>query len=106
MNQKCRVCLDIGPAIKVVDKYYQLDCDNCDSTSFYFEQGYEYGNDEKYSDRAYLDNYELRWAHEIIEAYLLDVNYKVKCLEVGCFNGQFVNELRLKGVDSFGTDII
>jgi hypothetical protein len=105
MKQKCRVCSSNGPAKKVVAKYYQLDCINCGSTSFYFEQSYEYGNDEKYSDSSYLDNYELRWAHEVIATYLLHVDYKVRCLEIGCFNGQFVNELRSNGIDSFGTDI-
>lgn len=105
MTNKCRICGSVKTTHNVVNKYNQLNCDFCGSTSFYFKQKYEYGDDEKYSDSTYLDNYELRWAHQIISDYLLGTDNNLQCLEVGCFNGQFVNELRSHGIISFGTDI-
>lgn len=107
MNKKlkCRICSTIGPTDYVLDRYYQLDCCACNSTSFFFQENYHYGQDEKYSDIAYLDNYELRWAHEKILRYIIRNKVNIKSLEVGCFNGQFVNELRSHGIVSYGTDI-
>jgi 2-polyprenyl-3-methyl-5-hydroxy-6-metoxy-1,4-benzoquinol methylase len=107
MKQKCRICDRLNPIKLVNNRYVELNCRDCGSTSFYFSEKYQYGEDYKYSDISYLNNYELRWAHEIILDYFNGINNKsnIKCLEIGCFNGQFVNELRLLGIDSFGTDV-
>lgn len=107
MKQKCRICDMEFSTKQINERYQELNCENCKSTSFYFSDKYLYGDDYKYSDISYLNNYELRWAHEkVLEYFKKKKNDgNLKCLEIGCFNGQFVNEMRLFGVESFGTDI-
>ncbi len=107
MKTECRICEREGSSIQINQRYHELNCVNCKSTSFYFSEKYLYGDDYKYTDTSYLNNYELRWAHEkVIEYFKNSVNDgNLNCLEIGCFNGQFVNEMRSNGVRCFGTDI-
>jgi SAM-dependent methyltransferase len=60
------------------------------------------GNNEKYADKGYLHGKQLRWAH----LELLRLNWSGrKVLEIGCFNGFFLDELRQRGADVHGFDV-
>lgn len=62
---------------------------------------YDTGN-EKYSQIDYLYGKQLRWAHN----ELLKLNWSGrKVLEIGCFNGFFLDELRKKGAEVYGFDV-
>jgi SAM-dependent methyltransferase len=57
---------------------------------------------DKYSDESYLHGRELRWSHH----ELLKRPWQGRrVLEIGCFNGFFVDELRRAGADAHGVDV-
>lgn len=102
---KCKLCENANLISKVQEKYIQFDCPSCNSTNFDFKIEYDYGSDEKYADERYLDNYETRWAHElVISNRLLSEGEKV--MEAGCYNGFYVRMLLDNGFDAYGFDII
>jgi hypothetical protein len=107
MKTNCRVCNKDGVSKRVIERYFELSCVQCKSTSFYFTEDYHYGDDQKYSDLSYLNDYEMRWAHDTVLNYLKTTSGQVHniCLEIGCFNGQFVNEIRSLGIEAYGTDV-
>lgn len=85
-----------------------LCCAQCGSKQFVAALGasvrefrYDISND-KYAQRDYLYGKELRWAHTT----LLKRSWAGrKVLEVGCFNGFFLDELKKRGADVYGFDV-
>lgn len=83
-------------------------CPACRTQQFHPKEGtvapvfkYDERND-KYSDEAYLHGNELRWAHK----ELLKQDWRGrKVLEIGCFNGFFVDALRRSGASAYGVDV-
>ena len=60
------------------------------------------GDNEKYAEKGYLHGKKLRWAH----LELLRLNWSgSKVLEIGCFNGFFLDELKQRGADVHGFDV-
>ncbi len=85
-----------------------LFCEECLSRNFVRnnisdERNFDYNKENaKYSDPKYLKGRQLRWAHKNI----LRRSWKGrKVLEVGCFNGFFLDELRVRGADVYGFDL-
>lgn len=90
------------------EHFEALACKQCRSIHFVPRTGIEPrsfsydGLDDKYSNESYLHGKELRWAHE----QLLHRQWRgKKVLEIGCFNGFFVDELHKAGGDSYGFDL-
>ena len=93
------------------DHFDSLHCDTCDSSHFVaISTGngatvtdFQYGGDnEKYTEKSYLYGKELRWAH--LELLRQDWSGH-KVLEIGCFNGFFLDELKKRGADVYGFEI-
>jgi 2-polyprenyl-3-methyl-5-hydroxy-6-metoxy-1,4-benzoquinol methylase len=93
------------------DNFDALHCKKCGSTRFVpinavngnqaSEFHYGRGN-QKYTEEGYLYGKELRWAHLM----LLKQDWSDrKVLEIGCFNGFFLEELRIRGADVYGFDV-
>ena len=60
------------------------------------------GNNGKYAEASYLYGKQLRWAH----GQLLRRPWGgKKVLEIGCFNGFFLDELMKAGADAYGFDV-
>lgn len=86
-----------------------LKCNGCGSSHFVAaERGptppeFKYdGQNDKYAQDDYLYGKQLRWAH----LELLKENWAGrKVLEIGCFNGFFLDELRKLGADVWGFDV-
>lgn len=100
----CKICnQEINQTI-VRANYTQVNCEYCQTTNFEFTISYDYGGDEKYTDEKYLNNYELRWAHNLIlkNDFLA---HSERVLEIGCYNGFFVKKLLNNKVDAYGVDI-
>lgn len=93
------------------ENFDSLHCNNCGSSRFAAKLNgsgcpapeYEYGGDnEKYAEKSYLHGKQLRWAHK--ELLKQDwVGRKV--LEIGCFNGFFLDELKKRGAEVYGFDV-
>jgi len=77
MKTNCRVCNKDGVSKRVIERYFELSCVQCKSTSFYFTEDYHYGDDHKYSDLSYLNDYEMRWAHDTVLNYLKNTSGQV-----------------------------
>lgn len=60
------------------------------------------GDNKKYAEKGYLHGKQLRWAH--LELLRQDWSGR-KVLEIGCFNGFFLDELKQRGADVHGFDI-
>lgn len=60
------------------------------------------GENEKYTQQSYLYGKQLRWAHNQL---LRQTWSGRKVLEIGCFNGFFLDELRKRGADVYGFDV-
>lgn len=88
------------------------ECESCGS-QFFSKTGdvqirFNYNSEnEKYDDENYLTSGEFRWAHFEIEKILKNKAEKnLKILEIGCFNGFYVNYLFKKyAIDVYGTDV-
>lgn len=85
-----------------------LHCGRCGSSHFVPKEGaapveFRYNTDnEKYTQRDYLYGKELRWAHH----RLLAREWRGrKVLEIGCFNGFFLDELKKRGARVHGFDV-
>jgi SAM-dependent methyltransferase len=85
-----------------------LHCDQCDSKHFIARAGstapeFKYdSHNGKYAQQNYLYGKQLRWAHH----ELLSRKWAArKVLEIGCFNGFFLDELRTAGANVYGFDI-
>jgi SAM-dependent methyltransferase len=64
---------------------------------------FQYGGDnEKYTEKSYLYGKQLRWAH--LELLKQDWSDR-RVLELGCFNGFFLDELKKRGADVYGFDV-
>lgn len=88
--------------------FLALACSQCKSRHFVSrdetaERTYQYdGQNAKYAEQGYLHGKQLRWAHR----QLLRLPWTGrKVLEIGCFNGFFLDELRRAGADAFGVDV-
>lgn len=108
MNDTFCICGSTPVRQKFSKHFEALACKQCHSIHFVPRIGIETrsfsydGLDEKYSDESYLYGKELRWAHK----QLLHKQWRgKKVLEIGCFNGFFVDELRKAGGDSYGFDL-
>lgn len=93
------------------DYFDSLHCDTCDSSHFVATStgngaavsDFQYGGDnEKYTEKSYLYGKQLRWAH--LELLKRDWAGR-KVLEIGCFNGFFLDELKKRGADVYGFDV-
>lgn len=88
-----------------------LQCDNCGSCHFVAattwgenpNAEYNYsGDNQKYTEKSYLYGKQLRWAHlELLKQHWSSR----KVLEIGCFNGFFLDDLRKHGADVYGFDV-
>jgi SAM-dependent methyltransferase len=92
---------------KFSENFDSLHCEFCNSNHFVaalgqISQDYNYaGDDKKYGQLDYLYGHEYRWAH----TELSKLNWSGrKVLEIGCFNGFFLYDLRKKGSDVYGID--
>lgn len=109
MNTRQR-CICSGPLTRqpFSRNFDALRCGRCDSRHFVAVEGvvaveFRYdGDNEKYAQREYLYGKQLRWAHT--ELLRQDWSGR-KVLEIGCFNGFFLDELRKKGADVYGFDV-
>jgi SAM-dependent methyltransferase len=85
-----------------------LFCPNCRSRHFVSPVGkpireFCYNqNAGKYSETAYLYGKQLRWAHHKLAVRKWAGR---KVLEIGCFNGFFLDELKKRGADVYGYDV-
>lgn len=93
------------------DNFDSLHCNTCGSSRFVVTTHrvgapapeFEYGGDnEKYTEKTYLYGKQLRWAH--LELLKQDWSGR-KVLEIGCFNGFFLDELNKCGADVYGFDV-
>lgn len=98
-----------GLARKQFSYYFDvLRCGRCGSSVFVQRPGrvardFEYSaTTDKYAQEGYLRGKQLRWAHR----KLLERDWAgKKVLEIGCFNGFFLDELRTAGASVFGFDV-
>lgn len=67
------------------------------------ERSFDYNRtNAKYSDPAYLQGKQMRWSH----LTLLESDWRGRrVLEIGCFNGFFLDELHKAGADVWGFDV-
>ena len=82
-------------------------CESCGSTQFVPNAGsaseFDYSGDNgKYADESYLNGKQLRWAHRTL---LAESWAGRRVLEIGCFNGFFLDELKNSGADVYGFDV-
>lgn len=101
----CRLCNSDATHFKLSNKKYtEYFCTACKSVSWFFDESYEYGSDEKYNSLAYDLNYELRWAHRDFFNLAKDKDWSI--LEIGCHVGGYVKFLSDYTENSiFGLDI-
>jgi SAM-dependent methyltransferase len=85
-----------------------LRCDRCESRNFIAHPNgevreFRYNADSnKYAEHNYLFGKHLRWSHR----ELLAMPWTGRMvLEIGCFNGFFLDELRQAGADVYGFDV-
>ncbi len=88
-----------------------LHCASCNSSRFVPSENtttnsthdFQYnGDNRKYSELSYLHGKQLRWAHH----ELLKKDWRGhKVLEIGCFNGFLLDELKQRGADVYGLDV-
>lgn len=103
------VCGDLAAAVPFSAHFNLHTCGACGTQHFLTkagltapEFGYDLDND-KYSKPDYLFGKELRWSHRRL---LDDVIWQGRrVLEIGCFNGFFLDEVRRRGGDVFGVDV-
>jgi SAM-dependent methyltransferase len=104
-------CICSAPLVrqKFSENFDALDCPSCGSRHFTSADNglpareYDYdGGNEKYARQDYLYGKQLRWAHK--ELLKQDWTNR-KVLEIGCFNGFFLDELRKIGADTYGFDV-
>jgi SAM-dependent methyltransferase len=103
-------CICGGPAAPnpFSEHFDVFTCVECRTQQFQARAGveapefkYDTAND-KYNQPAYLHGKELRWSHR----ELLKLSWQGrKVLEIGCFNGFFLDELRQLGADVYGVDV-
>jgi SAM-dependent methyltransferase len=84
------------------------ECESCGTQQFHPRSGvtvpeFRYdGSSSKYAQDSYLRGRELRWSH----SRLMRSQWTGRrVLEVGCFNGFFLQELRSLGADVYGFDV-
>ncbi|HXF93566.1 MAG TPA: class I SAM-dependent methyltransferase [Nitrospiraceae bacterium] len=83
-------------------------CSNCRSHHFmprHSESAREFlygGDNPKYNEASYLCGKQLRWAHRRLLARQWSGK---KVLEIGCFNGFFLDDLLRRGADVYGFDV-
>jgi SAM-dependent methyltransferase len=85
-----------------------LACQRCGTQQFHARPGikppqFKYDSDSgKYAQDDYLFGCQLRWSHK----QLMQQDWSGrKVLEIGCFNGFFLNELRSLGAEVYGFDV-
>lgn len=107
MQQQC-VCGASMSRQPFSEHFDALHCDRCESKHFIAPENCEarefrYDADNaKYAESSYLFGKHLRWAHR----ELLGRPWAGrKVLEIGCFNGFFIDELRQAGADVYGFDV-
>ena len=92
------------------DHFDSLYCGICGSSRFVAKANgsipapeFQYGSyNDKYTEKSYLFGKQLRWAHRV----LLKQDWSGrKVLEIGCFNGFFLFELKKRGADVYGFDV-
>ncbi len=111
-NQLCLCGQPMHLRRRFSEHFDTLNC-QCGTQMFVTAEGAEKisfnydGSDEKYGSAAYLQGEVFRWAHDQIAQLLSKAAQRGPCktLEVGCFNGFFVNRLVKAGVDAHGTDL-
>lgn len=104
-------CICSAPLIRkpFSPNFDALGCNECGSSHFVSTENglpppeFKYDSDNgKYAQDDYLFGKQLRWAHH----ELLKQNWiGRKVLEIGCFNGFFLDELRNAGADVYGFDV-
>lgn len=90
------------------ENFDALRCLACRSHHFVAKAGtnasdFQYdGDTEKYAETSYLFGNTLRWSHEVLLKRAWEGR---KVLEIGCFNGFFLAELKKVGAEVYGFDI-
>lgn len=108
MNRTQCIC---GSPLKLEgfsENFDTLCCPSCRSQHFVGKQNasateFRYdGDNEKYAEESYLCGSTLRWSHHVLLKRQWD---RRKVLEIGCFNGFFLAELRKAGASVYGFDV-
>lgn len=81
-------------------------CKKCNTVFFIFKNKkitFDYSdNNDKYGDLNYLMGNDLRWAHKKVLKY---INQNDSVIELGSYNGFYVNELLKNKINAIGFDI-
>jgi 2-polyprenyl-3-methyl-5-hydroxy-6-metoxy-1,4-benzoquinol methylase len=106
-NLKC-ICNTLLICRPYSANFDQASCSNCGCVRFSAVKDnqvlFQYdSNDEKYGNEFYLLGSEFRWSHNVIAKKLSNISGRI--LEIGCFNGFFVDRLRRDGFDAIGFDL-
>ncbi len=102
------ICGEFAVRAPFSDHFDVLQCGRCGTQQFHARLGVpprQFAYDSvsgKYAQGEYLMGSQLRWSHERL---LLREWRGRKVLEMGCFNGFFLNELREHGADVYGFDV-
>lgn len=103
------ICNGMQKRVLFSKNFDALICSDCKSQHFVSPLDktdapiFEYdGSSGKYADTTYLYGKTLRWSH--YELLKLDWHNR-KVLEIGCFNGFFLDELRSRGAKVCGFDV-
>ena len=104
----CSAALKRKPFSVHFDSLHCETCGSCRFVAISTKNGtpapeFQYGGDnEKYTEQSYLYGKQLRWAHQ----KLLEQDWSGrKVLEIGCFNGFLLDELKKRGADVYGFDV-
>lgn len=106
-NIKCICGSYLQNPVNFSTNFFKSSCNSCSTEHFIPKDPnkglfkYNESND-KYSNKKYLKGKVERWSHYELKK----INWtNRKVLEIGCFNGFFLNELRVKGADVYGVDL-
>ncbi len=105
-NKKC-ICGSSDFIIKSFSiNFNSSKCKKCNTINFIHKSKkitFDYSDkNDKYGDLNYLLGNDLRWAHKKILKYL---NKNKSVLELGAYNGFYINELLKNNIDAIGFDI-
>ena len=113
LSLRCDCCLHDMEKISLYGEYSRFHCQNCDHERFVGKSGviesdlYEDDSDYK-ADLDISRNHKhlIMWCHKRALTSLQKIfgHKKLRILDIGCFNGFFVKELRDRGYDGWGID--
>lgn len=107
INNRC-ICTNEMQLTKFSTQFDAWECSRCGCKHFVpsvenIQSEFKYDEtSDKYADQSYLNGKQMRWSHfKLLEKDWADR----RVLEIGCFNGFFLDELQKMGADVYGYDV-